>query len=210
MRITIFGATGGTGKQLVEQACSAGHEVTAVVRDAGGLPQRTGLVAVEADVMDPAAIAQHVAGRDAIISAIGSRSAKHPTTVQTDSTRSILKAMTDTGVRRFLVISNSGMISDPADGRLTRHVVKPLLWRFLKHPWTDMGHMEDLLRAADVDWTIIRPPMLTDKPATGAYRTATDANVPGGRTLARADLAHFVLDNLAGDSGVRVAIAVAD
>lgn len=210
MRLTIFGATGGTGVQLVEQACSAGHEVTAVVRNASKVAGREGLTAVEADVMDPAAIAPHLAGKDAVISAIGSRSSKSPTTVQTDSARSILKAMTDTGVRRFLVVSNSGMISDAADGALTRHVVKPLLWRFLKHPWTDMGNMEDLVRTSDVDWTIIRPPMLTDKAAKGTYRTATNSNVPGGRSLSRADLADCVMRNLDDDSTFRAAIAVAD
>ncbi|TWF93485.1 NAD(P)-dependent oxidoreductase [Saccharopolyspora dendranthemae] len=210
MRLAIFGATGGTGAQLVEQACAAGHAVTAVVRDASALDPRARLTTVEADVMDPAVIAPHLKGKDAVISAIGSRSAKKPTTVQTDTTRSILEAMAEAGARRFLVISNSGMISDPADDVLTRRVVKPLLWRFLKHPWTDMGRMEDLLRASDVDWTIIRPPMLTDKPGRGVYRTATNVSLPGGRTLARADLAHCVLQNLADTNSSHATVTVAD
>ncbi|MER5392912.1 SDR family oxidoreductase [Saccharopolyspora sp. NPDC002686] len=210
MRITIFGATGGTGKQLVEQACAAGHQVTAVVRDPAKVAfEHPELAVVRADVMDPADIRPHIAGRDAVISAIGSPNAKSPTTVQTDSTASILEAMGETEVRRFLVVSNSGMITD-GDGALTKHLVKPILWRFLKHPWTDMVHMEEVVRASSADWTIIRPPMLTEGPRTGRYRTAVDRTVRGGNKISRADLADCILRNLSEKTAIHTAIALAN
>ncbi|MEU6267728.1 NAD(P)-dependent oxidoreductase [Saccharopolyspora shandongensis] len=209
MRITIFGATGGTGKHLLEQACTAGHEVTAVVRDPARLDYaHPGLTVVTADVMDAAAIQPHVAGRDAVISAIGSRDLK-PTTIQTDSTRSILDAMTAVGARRFLVVSNCGMLSD-GDGPVTRHVVKPILWRVLRNPWTDMGHMEEVVRASGLDWTIIRPPQLTNGPRTGRYRTAVDRNVRGAKRISRANVADCLLRELADPGSVGKAIAVAN
>ncbi|MGP4020070.1 NAD(P)-dependent oxidoreductase [Saccharopolyspora sp. 5N708] len=210
MRITIFGATGGTGKHLLEQACAAGHQVTAVVRDPARLTYaHPELSVVRADVMDPAAIRPHLAGRDAVLSAIGARSTKPPITVQTDSTTSILTAMADAGVRRFLVVSTSGMLTD-GDGPMSKYVVKPILWRILKHPWTDMGHMEDVVRASESDWTIIRPPMLTDGPRTTRYRTATNRNVRGGNRISRADLADCVLRQLSDPDSIRAAISVAD
>ncbi|MEV0086834.1 SDR family oxidoreductase [Saccharopolyspora sp. NPDC050642] len=209
MRITIFGASGGTGKHLLEQACAAGHEVTAVVRDPARLAHdHPGLTVVTADVMDPAAIRPHVAGRDAVISAIGSRDLK-PTTIQTDSTRSILDAMAAAGARRFLVVSNCGMLAD-GDGPVTKHVVKPILWRILRNPWTDMGHMEEVVRASGLDWTIIRPPQLTNGPRTGRYRMAVDRNVRGAKRISRANVADCLLRELADPGSVGKAIAVAN
>src|SRR5262245_53798995 len=103
MRLTIFGATGGTGTQLVRQALERGHEVTAVVRDASRLdvPDQERLKVVTADVMDPSAIEPAVAGADVVISAIGHRDTG-PTTVCEDSARSVIEAMGKAGVRRFL------------------------------------------------------------------------------------------------------------
>ncbi|MER7015244.1 SDR family oxidoreductase [Saccharopolyspora sp. NPDC000359] len=209
MRITIFGATGRTGKHLLDQALAAGHEVTAVVRDPAKVTaEHPALSVVRADVMDPAAVEPQVTGRDAVLSALGSTSTKHPTTVQTGSTTSILAAMGWAGVRRFLVVSNSGMVT-AGDDVLTRFLVKPVLRRIFRHPWTDMAHMEDVVRASGSDWTIIRPPMLTEGPRTGRYRTAVDRNVRGGRRLSRADLADCLLRNL-DDSSIRATISVAD
>ncbi|RKT83079.1 Putative NADH-flavin reductase [Saccharopolyspora antimicrobica] len=210
MRITIFGATGGTGKHLLDQALSAGHQVTAVVRDPAKVTrEHPGLAVVRADVMDPADIRPHIAGRDAVISAIGSTSLRNPTAVQTDSTASILDAMGAAGVRRFLVVSNGGIVTD-GDDVLTRRLVKPIMWRFLKHPWTDMQRMEEIVRASSADWTIIRPPRLTEGPRTGRYRSAVERAVRGGMKISRADLADSILRSLHDDSSIRSAIAVAD
>src|SRR5215467_9915616 len=113
MRLTIFGATGGTGICLAEQALAAGHDVTAVVRDPARLTVSTpspalaaGLQAVTADVMDPAAIVPAVAGADAVLTAIGPRGAG-VTTVSQDSVRSIIEAMQKAGARRLLTVSGS-------------------------------------------------------------------------------------------------------
>ncbi|MDA3649874.1 SDR family oxidoreductase [Saccharopolyspora indica] len=210
MRITIFGATGGTGKHLIEQALAAGHQVTAVVRDPAKVTrEHPELTVVRADVMDAAGIRPHIAGRDAVISAIGSTSVRNPTAVQTDSTISILDAMGAAGVRRFLVVSNGGMITE-GDDPLTKHLVKPIMWRFLKHPWTDMQRMEEIVRASEADWTIIRPPRLTEGPRTGRYRSAVERAVRGGMKISRADLADSILRSLDDDSSIRSAIAVAD
>ena len=207
MKITIFGATGGTGRHVVEQAGAAGHDVTAVVRDAARLAPGADLTVVTADVMDPDAIAPAIAGRDAVLTAIGA-AGRGPTTVQTDSTAAIVAAMRQTGVRRLVCVSNSGMHTD-GDGPFTKALVKPLLRRVLRHGFSDMRGMEDLVTATDLEWTIVRPPRLTNGRATGAYRTEVGRNVRGGMQVSRADLADCVLRSLTEPSWSRATVSVA-
>ncbi|GAB3982306.1 SDR family oxidoreductase [Actinoallomurus acanthiterrae] len=211
MRLTIFGASGGTGTQLVRQALERGHEVTAVVRDPARLDvsSHDRLKVVTADVMDPAAIEPAVAGADAVVSALGPRGSG-PTTVCQDGARSIIAAMGKAGVRRFIMISAAGMVIDAGDGPVTRYVAKPILKRILRHGFADMGRAEEEVRDSGLDWTIVRPPQLTDKNGTGRYRTATDLNVRGGLRISRADLATGILAMLTDDATVRRHISIAN
>ncbi|WP_240810048.1 NAD(P)-dependent oxidoreductase [Actinomadura sp. WMMA1423] len=197
MRLTVFGATGGTGVQLVRRALDAGHEVTAVARDPAGLPGEIRACAdvVEADVMDPGAIEEAVKGRDAVLTAIGTRDGRRPTSVCADSTRAITEAMRAAGTERFVLTSASGPHAGPGDDPLTRFVVKPLvLGPLLKHAFTDMRAAESLTRGSGLAWTIVRPPRLTKGPGNGRYRRAVDRNVLGGASIARTDLATALLD----------------
>ncbi|MES9540325.1 NAD(P)H-binding protein [Actinomadura sp. NPDC000600] len=197
MRFTVFGATGGTGVQVVRRALDAGHEVTAVVRDPAGLPGEVRACAdvVQADVMDPGAIEEAVKGRDAVITAIGTRDGRRPTSVCADSTRGIVEAMRAGGTERFVLTSASGLHAGPGDDPLTRFLVKPLvLGPLLKHAFNDMRAAEALTRDSGLAWTIVRPPRLTDGPGNGRYRKAADRNVLGGLSMARSDLATALLD----------------
>ena len=189
MNITVFGATGGTGTALVEQALAAGHEVTAVVRDPARMKvaRHPRLRVVTADVMDPASIAPALAGTDAAVNTVGPHGLGR-TTIQQDSVRSILQAMHQVGARRLLHISGSSTVDD-GESWYMRFPVKPLARAtFLGNSCTDMRGAESLIRASDMDWTIFRPPALNSKPARG-YRTAIDRNLPHGFSVTRADLA---------------------
>ncbi|MFK0259298.1 NAD(P)-dependent oxidoreductase [Streptomyces sp. NPDC090445] len=208
MRITVFGATGGTGRQLVAQALEAGHHVTAVVRDPARLHQagHPRLDVVTADVMDPEAITQAVAGQDAVVSALGPR-AKGETSVCSDGARAIITAMRARGTRRLIVVTAGGHIVDAGDGWFTKAVVKPMLRRFLRDSFADFARTDQAVEASGLDWTIMRPPRLTDgKPRP--YRTAVDRNVRGGITIARADLARGILAALADPGTARHTIAL--
>ena len=209
MKIALFGATGRTGRQFLEQASAGGHDVTAVVRNPANLVGHSRLSVVTADVMDPTAIGPLLAGHDAVVTAIGPRQARTPTTVQTESTASILSAMRHTGTRRLVAVSNSGMITT-GDGPVSRTVAKPILRRLLRHTWADMRRMEDLVRATELDWTIIRPPMLTGGARTGTYRTAFDRDVRGGIRVSRADLADAILRCLADPAFVHATVSIAN
>jgi putative NADH-flavin reductase len=210
MRITIFGASGRTGTQLVEQALAGGHEVTAVVRDPARLaiPTHPRLDVVTADVMDPASILPAVTGADAVLTAAGPRGAG-PTTVITDSVRSIAAAMEKAGTRRLLVLSGS-IAADGGEGFFLRHVLKPLARRtFLRNVCADMRRAEAEIVRTDLDWTIVRPPALTNGPATGNYRTAAQRDLPRGFRLSRADLAAYMLSLIGDVAAVRRHVAVA-
>jgi putative NADH-flavin reductase len=186
MRITVLGATGGTGRQLVAQAVAAGHEVTAVVRNPAGLSVR-GAQVVVADVFDAAALEEVVAGRDAVISALGVRP-KTREPVVAPAAEAAVKAMRAAGTARLLVVTASGHVTDGNDDFLTRRVLKPLLWQFLRANWSDFAAADRIVTASGLDWTIMRPPRLTDG-GHQPYRTAIDHNLRGGNAISRADLA---------------------
>ena len=206
MRITVLGATGGTGRQIVSQALARGHEVTAVVRDPARLGSTDAQV-VTADVLDPAALEPAVAGRDAVISALGRRSgATEP--ICAPGAESVIKAMRSTGTARLLVVTAAGHITDENDSLLLRTVVKPLLGRFfLAASFADFTVTDRVVTASGLDWTIMRPPRLTDgghKP----YRTAIDHTVRGGGVISRADLAADTLRAAADPATIGHAVAL--
>ena len=211
MKLTIFGATGATGTSLTGQALAAGHEVTAIVRNPARLavPAHRRLRIVTASVMDPASIAAALEGADAVISAIGPRGTG-PTTVIRDSARSIIQAMDKTGTRRFVQVSGS-IVTDDGESPYLRYLIKPVARRtFLRHVCADMRAGEDEIRHSDLDWTILRPPALTRKAATGAYRTAIDRNLPHGFNVSRADLAASILALLDDPATVHRHISIAN
>jgi putative NADH-flavin reductase len=199
MKLTIFGATGGTGCQIVRQAAHAGHEVTAVVRDATRLPPdlRDLIAVVEANSVDDTAVKAAVAGRDAVISAIGTRDLKHPTRVCAD-TAGFLTTAIRSGSHcepRLVLASNSAMAPGPGDDPLTRFLVKPVvLAPLLRHMIEDMRRAEQIVRVSGVPWTIIRAGRLTDRQSKGGYRRGVDRNVLGGFQITRADFATALLD----------------
>jgi len=210
MRLTIFGATGGTGTQLAEQALAAGHEVTAVVRDPARLaiPSHPCLQVVTANIMDPASIRPAVTGADAVLTAVGPRSAG-PSTVMADSVRSIAAAMDKAGTRRLLALSGS-IAADGGEGLFLRYLLKPLARRtFLRHVCADMRQAEAEVARTGLDWTVVRPPQLTDRPATGKYRTAAERDVPRGFRVSRADLASYMLLLITDQTTVRKHVAIA-
>ncbi len=195
MKLTVFGATGGIGTQVVRQALDAGHEVVAVVRDPARLdvPARPELEVVRADVMDPEAIGPAVEGADAVVSALGPRRGG-PVTVCSDGVRSILRAMDKAAVRRIVVVSASGAFIEPTDALISRLIAKPLLQRILREGMADTRRMEQEVRTSTAGWTLMRPPRLTNRAGRGRYRTAIDRNV--GTSIARADVADAILNAL--------------
>jgi putative NADH-flavin reductase len=210
MRLTIFGASGQTGRHLLTQALAAGHTVTAVVRDPTTLPVRHDRLAVAvADVLDPAAIGPAMAGADAVISALGPHPPRNRSSIISAATASILDAMRATGTSRLVVISAAPVAADDHGTTLGyRLLAGPLLRRLLGGLYADMAIMEDTIKRSGVDWTIMRPPWLFDGPQTGTYRQAKDSNLRRGSRISRADLADAILASLDDPDTVKATIAI--
>ncbi|MFF4771527.1 NAD(P)-dependent oxidoreductase [Microtetraspora fusca] len=198
MKLLIFGPTGGSGAQLLTQALDAGHDVTAVARDPDRIPAagHGRLTLIGGDVLEPRTWQAAVGGHEAVLSCLGSRDRKHPTTVYSQGTTNIIDAMSQAGVRRLMCLSSAGL-EIPSETPLPQKLVtRFLIQRLYRHGYTDMAAMERAVAASDVDWTIIRPPMLTDGPLTGRYRAAVGRHLANPRRISRADLAHYMLSHL--------------
>jgi len=198
MHIVVFGAAGKTGRLLVTQARAAGHEVVAATR-------RPGVGDVTADVTDTAAVADAVAGADAVLSVLGRPLSREPVTLYSRGVANLLAARP----KRLVVVSSSVMDPRwrPTGERFFNTVLDPLVNRRLgRTSHEDMRRMEALVRASDVDWTIVRPSGLFDHPAPTEYEVAED--VADGLFTARADLAAAVLAQVTDDRFVRKAMAV--
>lgn len=195
MRVVVFGASGRTGRHLVRQALEGGHEVTAFVRD----PARLGmdhprLRIVSGDVMDAARVEEAVAGSEAVLSALGHTKASTKD-IQTAGTENIVAAMKKHGVRRILSLTGAG-VRDPKDQpKLSDKIIVFLLERLQGDVLRDAVVHAEVIKESGLDWIIVRGPMLTDGPHTGAYRVGYVGKNSGSKA-SRADVADFMLAQL--------------
>jgi putative NADH-flavin reductase len=206
MKLVVLGATGGTGLELVRQAIERGHSVTALVR----APDRLGalrdrITVKQGDLLNPAELEQVIKGHDAVLSGFGPRVpvSKADAHLLEQFAVALTSAMARAGVRRVVVESVAFLFKDS--------IVPPayLLGRLL-FPLTvaDASAMERVFRESDLDWTIVRPPELTDKPYTGKYRVR-EGHLPGfGFKIARADVADFMIQVVENRSSIRKVVGV--
>lgn len=209
MKVTVFGATGRTGQRVVEQALERGHEVTAFARSPQKLDAyRDRLTIVEGDVQDAGAVEKAVAGADAVVSVLGPTE-NTPDYQVTRGTRHILDAMKQHGVDRLVISAGAG-VGDPNDEpRLFNKLINVLLKLFSRHVYEDMKRTVATVRDSDVDWTIVRVPMLTDDAPKGEVKVGYVGKGMGPR-ITRADMASFMLDQVDGDAYLHQAPAISN
>lgn len=207
MRVTVLGATGRTGRQVVAEARRRGHDVTVLVRDPAKLGELAdGVTVVPGDARDEAALRRAVRGAQAVLSALG------PHGSEADLHRVVaprlVEAMRDAGVRRFVGVSGAG-VDAPGDAKPLRdRVVSRIMHVVGRGVVQDKERERETWAASGLDWTLARPPRLTDRPGTGQV-VSDPARTPRSTTLPRADLARFVLDQLEDDRYVGAAPFVA-
>jgi putative NADH-flavin reductase len=191
MEIVVLGATGRTGRQVVEEALRRGHGVRAVVRNpaAAGLPQAVDVRA--GDARDAEVLRAAVTGADAVVSALGPRKGDH--TLHSDVARVLVDVQRDAGVRRFVGISGAG-IDVPGDRKSLRdRIVSALIQRLGGAAVADKPREYAVWAGSGLDWTLVRPPRLTDDPRTGRVEHHA-ATSPRATAVGRADLAAFLVD----------------
>lgn len=195
MRIGVIGSTGRTGRLVLGEGLRRGHAMTAFTRRPQELAGVRGLAAViHGDGRSLDDIRRAVRGQDAVISIVSSEG-RGPTTVMSDVTRALLAGMSEAGVRRLVTVSVYAL-----QGHRPWIAINFVRW-LLRRPYADFARMERIVASSGLDWTIVRPPLLTNGPATGHVRSAAGMEdfAQGPYSISRADLAATLVD-LAEDS----------
>jgi len=209
MTVTVFGANGRTGRRLLRRLRERGHEVRAAVRDPRKLGADDGtLRVVTADVLDPEAVAAAVVGADAVVSVIG-HTRGTPPDMQTRGMGSIIAAMQEHGIRRLIALTGSGVRFPgdrpvPADRLLTR-----MLGYLAPDRLADGERYARIIAESDLDWTIVRAPLLHEFTFRRPYRIGP-AGPETGMTCSRENIARFIAAELEGPRHIGRAPVVTD
>lgn len=210
LTVAVFGAAGPTGKELVEQLLSRGYRVTAVTRRPDEFPLHApGLTVAGADATNAAQVARALVGVDIVTSVLGTSFSRKPIHLYSDSARAILTGMAAHGVRRLIVTSSMAAADwrDPNTGWFERLVLERVLMGLGRTLYDDMRRMEAILRASDVEWTVMRPLGLASMAPPTTYAVARDHIA--GRHTARRDLAAAISDQVDHREDLCAAVAVA-
>ena len=208
MKVAIFGGTGKTGQNLVQQALDAGHDVIVLARTPSNITtQHEALKVLQGDVVDAQRVEETIQGADAVISVLGPRSNK-PEFIISKGTDNILNAMKRHNVRRIIISAGAG-VRDPQDKpKIVDRVFGVLLNILSKNAVADMRQVVDKVRHSDRDWTVVRVPMLTDQPAQGTLKVGYVGDI--SPRLSRADMAAFMLKQLDNNAYLRKAPAISN
>ncbi len=211
MKIAIFGANGATGRLLTRRCITAGHQTTALLRTPGSFPLRDEIHVVQGSAFDAAAVGQTIAGADAVLSALGAKSLRKEDVLER-AIPLIVAAMQQHGVGRIIVLGSAGakpgaLAKQPA---WRRWIVERLVYNtLLKWPVASQRAQYAALSASDLDWTMAMPPMLTNGPRRGVYRTDADALPRNASRISREDVADFMMQQLDNPQWVRQAVYIA-
>jgi putative NADH-flavin reductase len=198
-KILVLGATGGTGRLIVSQALARGHQVTALVRSAAKASDLKGARLIVGDVRNESALREALKGQDAVVSALGTPASPfREVTLLSTATRALVDAMKAEHVSRLLCITGMGAGESAGHGGfLFDRLIFPLL---LRKVYADKDRQEAIVRDSGLDWVLVRPAVLNDKPGRDAIRSLTELSNFHGGTISRADVAAFVLDQLRTDA----------
>lgn len=207
MKVVVLGAGGRTGGAVVDAAVAAGHEVTAFVHHASSYRGPAGVRVAEGDATDADDVAAAVEGQDAVIDTVGGKTPyKSNITLEADVAKAGIAAMQVHGVRRLLVTSSVGVGDSVANAT---PLVRILVKTFLRGSTADKAAMEKAVEASGLSWTITRPAVLTDAPATGGVRVLDAATGAKANKIARADLAAWLVAQLDDEHHVQRVVTLA-
>jgi len=202
MKVLLLGATGGTGREIVREAGAQGHSVVALVRSKTKATDLAGATLVEGDARDEQVLSLALKGCSGVISSLGTPvSPFREVTLLSAATRALVKAMESRNVRRLVCITGLGAGDSRGHGGFFFDALfLPLL---LRKVYQDKDRQEAVVRASGLDWVLVRPMILNDKPATGVVRAQTDLSAVHGGAIARADVAQFVVKQLTDNAWLR-------
>jgi uncharacterized protein YbjT (DUF2867 family) len=201
-KILVLGATGGTGGHIVRQALARGDDVAALVRSPGKGKGLEGARLIAGDARDELTLRKALKGRDAVISALGTAASPfREVTLLSTATRALVSAMKAEQIARLVCITGIGAGDSAGHGGfLFDHVIFPLL---LRHVYADKNRQEAIVRDSGLDWILVRPSILNDKPGRGAMRALTDLSGFHGGAISRSDVATFVVEQVWSNTWLR-------
>jgi putative NADH-flavin reductase len=201
-KILVLGATGGTGRLIVEQAVARGDDVAVLVRSAEKAKDLKGAKIIVGDAGDEVVLRQAVKGRDAVVSALGTPASPFKeVTLLSTATRALVKAMEAENVSRLVCITGIGAGDSAGHGGfLFDNVIFPLL---LRKVYADKDRQEAIVKKSSLDWVLVRPSLLNNKPGRGTIKALEDLSDLHGGSISRQDVAKFVLDQLSADVWLR-------
>jgi putative NADH-flavin reductase len=208
VKLLILGATGRLGRQLVTQALAKGHDITILARDRSKVDlQHERLRVVEGDAKNTAALSDAMRGQDAVISALGRGLSFKSEHLMEQSVPGILATMQANGIRRLMFTSAMGVGDSYRDAPMMPKIFFRTLLRGI---YADKAIGERMIRNSALEWTIVQPAHLNDRPLTKHYRAGERVPLSGMPQISRADTAHFILDRLHDPSTIRKALILAD
>ena len=195
MKIVVFGASGGMGIKVVEQALEAKHSVTAFLRTPSNIAiHHPNLTLFQGDVMNAAEVENAIAGQEVVISVLHTARPPVPGMMET-AAKNIISAMQKHGVRRIISTTGAAVPQPEDQPKVGDRLINALIGIFDKNFVVDSSANVRVIQASDRDWTIVRFPRLMDGAHTGKYRVAY-LGKDSGAQITRADGADFVLKEL--------------
>ncbi|MGL4629928.1 MAG: NAD(P)-dependent oxidoreductase [Leadbetterella sp.] len=209
MRIALFGATGGTGIEFLKQSIAYSHEITAFVRSPEKLRnQFPNLHIVKASIDDYTILQQTVTKFDVIISLVGVAGllqARKPNELYAKTAKNLVRVADENKISKLIVVTSGGVVEAPNEPWFFKYLLKPF---FLKKMYEDMKIMEQIVQKSNLEYTIVRPPYLTNGKLTKDYRIVIDKWFDDDKDLSRADLAHYLLNCIEDESITKRVIGV--
>jgi len=207
MKVVVFGASGRTGREVVRQALARGFNVTAVVRQTARLPlAHLNLRVVAGDITDARAVARVISGQTGVISTLGVGTPLQHDPSVIDGVRTIARAAKHASIARLIYLSFIGVRESRAAAGV---VLARLAATLLRHETKDHEIKEAAVAESLVDWTIVRPPKLTNGRLTASYRAGEDIRAPTPLPLmSRADVADFMLQQLTDRTFIRKVVCI--
>ena len=201
MKILILGSTGGTGQQLVLQSLEHNYEVTALARDPSKLnTTHPMLTVIKGDVLDKNLLAQIITGKDAVISALGVGRSLKSGDLMANAVNLLIPAMVEKNVSRLILLSAFGVGETFSQASF----IQKLVFRLpLRNMYADKAKADEQVRNSKLDWTLVYPALLTNEPRTGKYKVGEKLPMKGMAKISRADVADFMVRQLADNSYIR-------
>ncbi|MGO1242729.1 MAG: NAD(P)-dependent oxidoreductase [Sphingobacterium sp.] len=209
MNIFLFGATGGTGKEILIKLLERKHQVFVLARNPEVLNiTNDNLKIIKGSIYNPETYQNELSQCDLVISALGTGTSRKPTEIYSKGGQQIITEMQKANVKRLITLTAGAFDhTDPAtQSFIVKYIVQPLF----KNIYSDMQKWETILEnSTGIDWTIVRPSRLMNGKEKGKYRVQLDHCPKGGRKINRSDLAHFIVKQVNSNQYVHKKVAIA-